>query len=54
MADMTMCTDKECPNAQRCKRIHATPARFQSYAAFPRVGADCEYFIEIEAVKNET
>lgn len=31
MADITMCTDKQCPLNMTCYRYNATPSNYQSY-----------------------
>lgn len=34
MADMTMCTSKNCPMREKCYRIMAKPSKFQSWSNF--------------------
>jgi len=51
MADITMCTNKLCPNSGSCYRITAKPSeRWQSKAAFEYKigvnGVDCDHYIQ--------
>ena len=39
MADITMCSQKHCPNAAHCYRVQAPPSKWQAYAAFEYVAA---------------
>ena len=39
MADITMCSQKLCPNATHCYRAQATPGEWQAYADFEYVAA---------------
>ena len=39
MADITMCSQKLCPNAAHCYRAQATPGEWQSVRAFEYVSA---------------
>ena len=39
MADITMCSQTHCPNAQHCYRVQAMPGEWQAYAAFEYVAA---------------
>ena len=34
MADITMCTNVFCPNAENCYRVQAAPGEWQSYCFF--------------------
>ncbi len=49
MADITMCTQKLCPNAGHCLRRIAQPSKFQSWCMFeyglsPQ-GVVCDFYI---------
>lgn len=49
MADITMCTQTLCPNAEHCYRIQAKPSDWQSWESFnyaisPR-GVECDYYL---------
>lgn len=48
MADITMCTNVLCPNAQHCYRVQAEPDERQAYAVFEYTfsadGALCDYY----------
>jgi hypothetical protein len=46
MPDISMCSNKDCPLANRCYRSIAIPnPNWQSYAEFDQVY--CEYFIDV-------
>ena len=53
MADITMCSDKECPAILReyCHRAtaKADPVRQSYFTESPREGKTCEYFLEMQA-----
>jgi hypothetical protein len=46
MTDISKCTDEKCPLKDFCSRHKAKDGHWQSYANFPRVGGECEYFID--------
>ena len=49
MADITMCTQKLCPNAAHCYRVQAKASDWQSTATFGYTisarGVECENYI---------
>ncbi len=47
MPDISMCSNKQCPLANRCYRGIAIPNPYrQSYTEFDHIG--CEYFIDVK------
>jgi hypothetical protein len=46
MADVTMCTNGECPLKESCYRFRAVPSHWQSFSHFDG-GDNCEYYILI-------
>jgi hypothetical protein len=44
MPDITMCQNKQCPNASHCIRATARPSYGQSYAYF-EYKVECEHYI---------
>lgn len=45
MADLTMCTNDECPLASNCYRHEATPSEYrQSYFRASPDGDTCKYY----------
>lgn len=45
MADITMCSGKGCPVANKCYRYTATPGIYQSYfSAVPFNGSSCDMY----------
>ena len=53
MADITMCTNKGCPNAPICYRVQAIPSEWQSMAWFDYTisGRDVECANYIQTVR---
>lgn len=56
MADITMCTNKQCPLSESCYRFKAKPNEYrQAYSAFMYrkvydgmgIQADCDHYIPI-------
>lgn len=48
MPDISMCTDKDCPQREKCFRYRAEPNDYQSYSAFKYDGG-CDYFYAFDA-----
>lgn len=47
MADITKCSNVDCPIKKRCYRFTATPNEYwQSYAGFKFYNNNCDHFIE--------
>jgi len=48
MPDISMCTQRLCPNAESCYRFKAKPSELQSYSQFEYTidadGVNCEYY----------
>jgi len=55
MADITMCSGKNCPLAETCYRYNATPSKFwQSYFTEPPIkNGKCEYYWEVKTEDDE-
>lgn len=47
MADITMCSNQDCPLKDSCYRAQAEPSYWQSYALFEHDG-ECEWFIQFD------
>lgn len=51
MADITMCRQTLCPNAESCFRVKEKPSNWQSYAEFKyELGEDgvvCDHYLPI-------
>lgn len=58
MADITMCLNTLCPNAEGCRRIQAKPSDFQSVQMFEYHvgvnGVECDYYWPIYEIKSTT
>jgi len=59
MADITMCMNELCPNAQHCHRVRAVPSDYQSWAMFQYTvsgrGVECaHYWPEYEIKHSNT
>ena len=54
MADISMCTDKECTLKETCYRFKATPGYWQSYADFKQVNGKCDYYWQLKEKNNGT
>lgn len=45
MADITKCTNRDCPFKEKCYRWTAEAHEYQLYARFERTETGCEYLI---------
>jgi len=49
MPDISMCSNKECKDKEKCYRYMAEPSHWQSYMRPKAVSKDtCEHFVKIE------
>lgn len=52
MADITLCSNNECPLRALCRRTLLSPSDYQSWARFQpivkRKSVSCEFFLERE------
>jgi len=55
MPDISLCTNKQCPLVENCKRANLIPSRMQSYTHFVYDHIfGCDYYIPIQDFNKST